>query len=72
MVEGSRTEAMCDVSPGTKSVKVDWKRNGKFIRGTSLSSVSQRDAGNWTCQVTHDGVVVEATVSLQVKGECLF
>ncbi|XP_048009639.1 basement membrane-specific heparan sulfate proteoglycan core protein-like [Megalobrama amblycephala] len=68
VVEGSRTEAMCDVSPGTKSAKVNWKRNGEFIRRTSLSSVSQRDAGNWTCQVSHNGVVVEATVSLQVKG----
>lgn len=72
VVEGSRTEAMCDVSPGTKSVKVNWKRNGKVIRRASLSSVSQRDAGNWTCQVSHNGVVVEATISLQVKGECSF
>lgn len=71
VVEGSRTEAKCDVSPGTKSVKVNWKRNGEFIR-TSLSNVSQRDAGNWTCQVSHNGVVVEATASLQVKGECSF
>lgn len=72
MVEGSSTEAMCDVSPTTPFVRVNWKRNGHFISRTSLSSVSQRDAGIWTCQVSRNGVAVEATADLQVKGECLF
>ncbi|XP_056090843.1 T-cell surface glycoprotein CD4-like [Rhinichthys klamathensis goyatoka] len=68
VVEGSRTEAMCDVSPKTPFVSVTCKRNGHFISRTSLSNVSQRDAGIWTCQVSHRGLVVEATADLQVKG----
>ncbi|CAM4698318.1 unnamed protein product [Leuciscus chuanchicus] len=68
VVEGSSTEAMCDVSPTTSFVRVNWKRNGHFISTTSLSNVSQRDAGIWTCQVSRKGVEVEATADLQVKG----
>ncbi|KAK7157382.1 hypothetical protein R3I93_008766 [Phoxinus phoxinus] len=68
VVEGSRTEPMCDVNPTTPFVRVTWKRNGHFTSRTSLSNVSQRDAGIWTCQVTNNIVVVEATADLQVKG----
>ncbi|XP_026084810.1 lymphocyte activation gene 3 protein [Carassius auratus] len=68
VVEGTRTDLKCDVSPRTQFVTINWKHNGMFTSRTSLSSVSQRDAGNWTCQATYNGVVVEATTSLQVKG----
>ncbi|XP_077065113.1 T-cell surface glycoprotein CD4 [Siphateles boraxobius] len=68
VVEGSRTEAMCDVSPTTPFVRVTWKRNGHLISKTGFSNVSQRDAGIWTCQVSYKGVVGEANADLQVKG----
>ncbi|XP_067305873.1 T-cell surface glycoprotein CD4-like [Pseudorasbora parva] len=68
VVEGSRTEAKCEVSPGPSSMRVNWKRNGQFISRSSLSNVSQRDAANWTCQVSLNGVEVEAAASLHVKG----
>lgn len=67
VVEGSKTEAMCDISPTTPFARVTWKRNHS-ISTSSLSNVSQRDAGIWTCHVSHKGVVVEATADLQVKG----
>lgn len=72
VVEGLRTEATCHVSPGTQFVRINWKRNGKLLRRTSLSYVSQKDGGDWTCQVAYNGGVVEATTSLQVNGECPF
>lgn len=62
-------EAKCHVSPGTQIVQINWKRNGPLPRRTSLSHVSQKDGGDWTCQVAYNGGVVEATTSLQVKGE---
>ncbi len=62
-------EAKCHVSPGTQIVQINWKQNGPLPRRTSVSNVSQKDGGNWTCQVAYNGVVVEATTSLQVKGE---
>ncbi len=65
-------EATCHVSPGTQFVRINWKQNGKLLRRTSLSNVSQKDGGDWTCQVAYNGGVVEATTSLQVKGECPF
>lgn len=68
VVEGSRTNAKCDISGGTKFVTINWKQNGMFTSTARLSNVSQRDAGNWTCRVAYDGGVVEATASLQVKG----
>ncbi|XP_016419892.1 hemicentin-2-like [Sinocyclocheilus rhinocerous] len=68
VVEGLITEATCHVSPGTQSVQMNWKRNGKLTRTTSLSNVSEKDGGDWTCQVAYNGGVVEATTSLQVKG----
>ncbi|RXN33386.1 lymphocyte activation gene 3 protein-like [Labeo rohita] len=71
VVEGSRIEATCHVSPGTQSIKFNWKRNGSSasrMSRASISSVSQRDAGTWTCQVSYNGRVVEATTSLEVKG----
>uniref|UniRef100_A0A8C2FGU6 Ig-like domain-containing protein n=1 Tax=Cyprinus carpio TaxID=7962 RepID=A0A8C2FGU6_CYPCA len=68
VVEGSRTNAKCDISAGTRIVTINWKQNGMFTSTARLSNVSQRDAGNWTCRVAYDGGVVEATASLQVKG----
>ncbi|XP_043117680.1 protein borderless-like [Puntigrus tetrazona] len=68
VVEGLRTEAVCHVSPGTKSVKINWKQNGAKISRFSLSKVSQKDEGDWTCQVSYTGGAVESTTSLQVKG----
>ncbi|KAK2903320.1 hypothetical protein QQF64_009743 [Cirrhinus molitorella] len=68
VVEGSRMEAVCDVSPGTQSVKMNWKRNSKSPSRVSIYRASQRDAGIWTCQVPYNGRVVEATASLEVKG----
>lgn len=65
-------EATCQVSPGTQFVQINWKQNGKLLRKPGLSNVSQKDGGDWTCQVAYNGGVVEATTSLQVKGECPF
>ncbi|XP_026140070.1 lymphocyte activation gene 3 protein [Carassius auratus] len=68
VVEGLGMEAACQVSPGTQSVQINWKRDGKLTWRSNISNVSQKDGGDWTCQVTYNGGVVEATASLQVKG----
>ncbi|XP_056331816.1 uncharacterized protein LOC130243610 [Danio aesculapii] len=68
VVEGLRMEAMCHVSPETPHISIKWKQNGKFINSPIISSVSQRDAGKWTCQVSYNNMRMEATTTLQVRG----
>lgn len=72
VVEGLKMEAKCHVSPNTPHIRIKWKQNGKFIDSSIISNVSQRDAGKWTCQVSYNNMVVEATTTLQVRGKCSF
>lgn len=66
--EGLRIEAMCHVKPETSDISIKWKQNGEFINSAIISTVSQRDAGQWTCQVSYNNMKVEATTTLQVRG----
>ncbi|XP_051575889.1 uncharacterized protein LOC127453509 [Myxocyprinus asiaticus] len=70
VVEGSVVEVTCRISPepGFGSQQVSKNLNGESTSKKVLYNVSQRNAGNWTCQVSYKGVSGEATASLQVKG----
>ncbi|XP_051576352.1 lymphocyte activation gene 3 protein-like [Myxocyprinus asiaticus] len=68
VVEGSRVEVACHISPEPQFGTVSKKINGSLTSKAVLHNVYQKHAGNWTCLVLYRGVSGEATASLQVKG----
>uniref|UniRef100_A0AAY4AE31 Ig-like domain-containing protein n=1 Tax=Denticeps clupeoides TaxID=299321 RepID=A0AAY4AE31_9TELE len=83
-LEGGFLNVSCSVTPWPENAKIKWLLNGKerqsAISGSRgrdterrISSVSQSDAGNWTCVVLTPvnrswKVLVEASELLKVKG----
>ncbi|TRY94281.1 hypothetical protein DNTS_030369 [Danionella cerebrum] len=68
VVEGSRMEVNCQISPRPKNFTLKWKKDKEFVNKNGIDSISQRDAGNWGCVVSYKNQEVEATASLQVRG----
>lgn len=78
--------ASCQVTPWSSAATVQWKLNDKALLlrprlskdGTAhMTAVvedraSERLAGRWTCEVTHQGEVWSVSASLTVEGEVLF
>ncbi|XP_065126181.2 uncharacterized protein [Paramisgurnus dabryanus] len=67
VVEGSRTEITCKINPQPE-FQIRFRLNGSVTYRKVLYEATQRDSGNWTCQVSYNDVVGKATKYLEVKG----
>lgn len=78
--------ASCQVTPWPSAASVQWELNDKALllrprvyetdaeNKTSVvqDQASERLAGRWTCEVTHQGEVWRASATLTVEGELVF
>ncbi|KAM9489272.1 lymphocyte activation gene 3 protein [Clarias gariepinus] len=72
--EGDQLILSCTVSPQSQRIIRKWELNGsptpiqRAMPTYTISKVSQKDAGTWSCLIVQQERNVNASISVQVKG----